>query len=198
MNKKIQSYIYENSDIIVKFLTCYIIGIVIGFCILNFTSGKNEYIEDVNNVLSNISKDNFDKITVITNGIKNNSVLILICYASLLTFISPIILLTVCMVKSISNSIYTFSIFKVFGLGKGLLFFFTCNLIPMLFNMAAYILLSVNIIHTFSMLKSAKNIHFRDVLKHVFLLMICISLICFSLVFEEILVSFFINLYSSI
>lgn len=198
MNKSIQKYIVENIHTILKLLIIYAIGILVGIILFNISDIKNEYVDIVNNVFNSVNQENFKSINVILNGLKNNILLISLLYLSLITLIAPIVVCILLMLKAIVTGIYICCLFSIFGFGNGLIAVFLSVILPLLFCIPAYIFISTNIINLYINFTTNNKIEFKEVIKHVYWLIISFSLISFSLVLEQVMTSVIFNLYKGL
>lgn len=195
MSKNIQKYLYDNLGSIIKLLVIFGMGIVIGLFVFNI---NGEYKEAVKQVFESTKSENFDGINVILNGIKNNGIILLVMYMSLFTYISPAICSSLIFLKGCILSIYSCALIYILGMGKGILFAFLTNIFPSIFSLIAYMLITINICDIFKNLKNFKGINLSIIIKDIYILLIAVSLICFSLVLEQAFSECMIGMYCKI
>lgn len=198
MNKSVQKYIAENLSTILKILSIYVIGVIIGIILFVFTDIKTEYVDIVKNIFEQTKQENFEGINVIANGIKNNFFFIGILYLSMLTIISPIILSAVILLKAIVTGIYSCTIFCIFGMIKGILVFLLNVVLPVILALMGYVVICTNIICIFNSINTGEKIPLKEVLKQIYWLVISVSLIVFSSVIEQLTTGVVFNLYMNI
>ncbi len=195
MSKNIQKYLCNNIGSIVKLLIVFGVGIAIGFLVYSI---NGEYKENVKEIIDSTKAENYNGINIILNGVKNNGIIILIMYLSLLTYISPAICSSLIFLKGCITSIYSCALIYILGMGKGMLFVFLTSIIPSIFSLASYILISIEVSGIYTNLKNGKKTSISSILKGVYILLIAISLICFSIVLEQVFSQCMVDLYSKI
>jgi len=198
MNKKIQKYISENISIIIKLVSIYAIGIVIGVIFFKISGMKQDYIKVVQDIFNSTKEENFKGINLIYNGIKNNVVIFATLYLSLLTIIAPFIIGIIIMLKGAMLGIYTCIIFNVFGFGKGLIVTILTILLPNLLSLLAYIFSSTNIISFFKKLAGGETIGVGLIIKQVYWCVLSLSLLCLSVVVEQLISGIILRLYNKV
>lgn len=198
MSKSVQKYIRENISVISKIAIVYLIGIIIGILLFIFTDISNDYTNIIKNVFENFKLENFEGINVISNGIKNNFIYILVLYFSLITIIAPLIICFLVVIKAIVTGIYICSLFSIFGFLKGLIVSIISVIIPVLFSLTGYIIICTNIINIFKCISQGEKVEIKTILKHLYYLVISISLISFSIVIEQLMTGVSINIYTNI
>ena len=179
MSNSIQKYIRENISTILKILFIYFIGVAVGIIIFIFTDIKTEYINIVSGVFEGVKSDNFEGINIIANGIKNNIVYIGILYFSLITIIAPLIICFFVFLKAIVTGIYLCTLYSVFGVFNGILVSLISVIIPNIFSLIGYIIICTNVINLFKLIFQGEKVDIKQVLKHLYFLLISISLISF-------------------
>ena len=198
MSNSIQKYIRENISIILKILFIYFIGVAVGIIIFIFTDIKTEYINIVSGVFEGVKSDNFEGINVIANGIKNNIIYIGILYFSLITIIAPLIICFFVFLKAIVTGIYLCTLYSVFGVFNGILVSLISVIIPNIFSLIGYIIICTNVINLFKLFSQVVKVDIKQVLKHLYFLLISISLISFSIVLEQLMTGVRLKIYTNI
>ncbi len=198
MSNSIQKYIRENISIILKILFIYFIGVAVGIIIFIFTDIKTEYINIVSGVFEGVKSDNFEGINVIANGIKNNIIYIGILYFSLITIIAPLIICFFVFLKAIVTGIYLCTLYSVFGVFNGILVSLISVIIPNIFSLIGYIIICTNVINLFKLISQGEKVDIKQVLKHLYFLLISISLISFSIVLEQLMTGVSLKIYTNI
>ena len=198
MSNSIQKYIRENISIILKILSIYLIGILIGVALFVFTDIKDEYVNIVNGVFEGATLENFEGINIITNGIKNNIIYIGILYFSLITIIAPLIICFFVFLKAIVTGIYICTLYSVFGIFNGILVSIVSVIIPNIFSLIGYIIICTNIINLFKLISQGEKADIKQLLKHFYFLLISISLISFSIVLEQLMTGVSLKIYTNI
>lgn len=198
MSNSIQKYIRENISTILKILFIYFIGVAVGIIIFIFTDIKTEYINIVSGVFEGVKSDNFEGINVIANGIKNNIIYIGILYFSLITIIAPLIICFFVFLKAIVTGIYLCTLYSVFGVFNGILVSLISVIIPNIFSLIGYIIICTNVINLFKLISQGEKVDIKQVLKHLYFLLISISLISFSIVLEQLMTGISLKIYTNI
>lgn len=198
MSKSIQKYIRENFGTIVKILGVYLIGIIIGIILFCFTDVKKEYTTIVTGILDNAKLENFEGINIISNGIRNNTLYILLLYLSSITFVAPLIICLMIILKAIVTGIYICTLFSIFGFLRGIAVVFISVLVPIAFSLCGYICVCINVISMFKSLFSSQSVRAGNVVKHIYFLIIAISLISFSIVVEQLTTKVTLGIYMNL
>ena len=198
MNKNIQKYVAENISIISKILLFYVSGVILGIILFVFTDIKAEYIDIVKNILEQTKQENFQSINVIANGLKNNLFFIGIIYSSIITIISPLIIMTIIVLKAIVTGIYVCTLFSIFGILKGLGVIILNVLLPLLLSLTGFIIISTNAINIFKDINLGNKIGIKEAIKQGYWFIISFSLISFSIVVEQLTSGLVISIYSKI
>ncbi len=198
MSKSIEKYIRENIGTITKLLIIYLVGIIVGIVLCVVTNVENEYASMLTGVLENIKLSNYEGINIIANGIRNNAIFILFIYLSTITFIAPLLIVLFVISKAILTGVYICTLFKIFGILKGIVVVFTSVIIPLIFSLSGYIGLCTNVLSMFKLVYSGEKIYIKSILKHVYFLVVFISLICFSLVLEQFITRLTLSIYIDI
>lgn len=198
MNKNIQKYVAENISIISKILLFYVSGVILGIILFIFTDIKAEYIDIVKNILEQTKQENFESINVIANGLKNNLFFIGIIYSSIITIISPLIIMTIIVLKAIVTGIYVCTLFSIFGILKGLGVIILNVLLPLLLSLTGFIIISTNAINIFKDINLGNKIGIKEAIKQGYWFIISFSLISFSIVVEQLTSGLVISIYSKI
>ena len=198
MSNSIQKYIRENISTILKILFIYFIGVAVGIIIFIFTDIKTEYINIVSGVFEGVKSDNFEGINVIANGIKNNIIYIGILYFSLITIIAPLIICFFVFLKAIVTGIYLCTLYSVFGVFNGILVSLISVIIPNIFSLIGYIIICTNVINLFKLISQGEKVDIRQIIVHIYYLLISISLISFSIVLEQLMTGVSLKIYTNI
>lgn len=198
MNKGIKKYIRENLSTISKILFLYLLGILIGIVLFMFTDIKHEYVNIVTEIFNTTTQNNFEGINIISNGIRNNIIYIIALYFSLVTIIAPLIICFLVMIKAIITGIYICSILYIFGFFKGIAACFLSTILPIIFSLIGYVIICNNIISIFNSVSQGEKIDIRQIISHIYYLIISISLISFSIVIEQLMTGVIIKMYSNL
>lgn len=194
MSKKVLTYIRENLTTIIKFVIIYGIALALGIVIYTVTPIGKEYDSIITTTFDSAMVDNFDGLNIIITGIKNNFVIVIIILFSLVTYICPGILCSTIALKGVSTGIYISSLFSVFGIINGIKVVFLDVIIPQLFCVFGLILVCLLVLDLYNMKKNSEKMS----LNSLFIALFSISLISFSIVFEQLISSICINIYTNI
>ena len=185
-------------SIILKILVIYLIGIAIGILLFVFTNIKKEYVDIVSGVFEGVKSEDFEGINIIANGIKNNIVFIGILYFSLITIIAPLIICLFVILKAIVTGIYICTLYSVFGIFNGILVSIVSVIIPTFFSLIGYVIICTNIINLFKLISQGEKADIRQIIVHIYYLLISISLISFSIVLEQLMTGVSLKIYTNI
>jgi len=195
MTKIILKYLRENLDKILKFIIVVAIGIIIGV----FISSMNEiYAQNIKNTFELSKKSNFENVNIVVNGLKNNALMLIIFSFSIITIICSYILYFSMFFKGLSIGIYISSIFKIFGLSKGIIVFSLDVLIPQIFCLSAYVMIASVILNIYTSLKNDNDIYSKEKGSYIIICIISISFLALSIVFEQLVSSLCLGIYSNI
>lgn len=189
-------YIQDNINIILKFSLVCITGIVLGIVMYKFAD--KSYVDIIKNIFEQSKSEDFNGITVLVKGMKNNSIYILLCYMSLFCIYTPFVLLFLLLLKCASIGIYICSIFNLFGFSKGALCALVGVVLPNLFSLFGYILICTNIIDIYENMKNGIRIKLSHGLNYIYIFVISMSLISFSIVIEQLSSNIMLSLYNKI
>lgn len=189
-------YIQDNINIILKFSLVCITGIVLGIVMYKFAD--KSYVDIIKNIFEQSKSEDFNGITVLVKGMKNNSIYILLCYMSLFCIYTPFVLLFLLLLKCASIGIYICSIFNLFGFSKGALCALVGVVLPNLFSLFGYILICTNILNVYQRIREGIKFKLFNGINSIYIFLISISLISFSLVVEQLSSSIMLNLYNKI
>ena len=191
MTKKIIMYIRENIKEITIYACIYCAAVVIGIIMYNVLSIGHEYKELITNTLEGTKLDNFAGVNIIVNGIKHNALFLLIAVFAIFTYICTIILSSLFVVKGISTGIYISSLYSILGPIRGTEFVFLDVLIPQVFCVFGLILFA-------TLITNIKKTRFNEPLNILSISIFSLSLMSFSIAFEQLISSVCINIYTNI
>ena len=191
MTKKILIYIRENIKEITMYACVYFIAVVVGIVAYNVFPIGHEYEESITNTLNSTKVANFAGINIITNGIKQNALFLFIALFAIFTYISSIILSSLFVVKGISTGIYISSLYSILGPIRGTEFVFLDVLIPQVFCVFGFILFA-------TLITNIKKTRFNEPLNILSISIFSLSLMSFSIAFEQLVSSVCINIYTNI
>ena len=189
-------YVQENLNIIIKFSIVCLAGILLGVAIYKF--GSNSYTEIIKNIFNLSRSEDFRGINILVNGLKNNVIYIFICYLSLLVIYTPLALVFLITLKCTSIGIYICSIFSLFGFSKGIICVMCGIILPDIFCLFGYILICTNILNVYQRIREGIKFKLFNGINSIYIFLISISLISFSLVVEQLSSSIMLNLYNKI
>ena len=191
MTKKILMYIRENIKEITMYACVYFIAVALGIVAYNVFPIGHEYEELITNTLNSTKVANFAGINIITNGIKQNALFLLIAVFAIFTYICTIILSSLFVVKGISTGIYISSLYSILGPIRGTEFVFLDVLIPQVFCVFGLILFA-------TLITNIKKTRFNEPLNILSISIFSLSLLSFSIAFEQLISSVCINIYTNI
>lgn len=195
----VKDYIRDNFKSIIVLLSCIIIGLVSGIIVFQFMPDgtKNELIQTLNKTLSYTKQENFQGINVIKNGMMSNFILIFILYFSAVTLISHGLVCITNIFKGFAIGLYIPTLFQIFGLGNGILALFLLVIIPNIIYVPAFIYLSINSLNFHYKLIELKNKGSKLglTITEIYKLILGFSVISLSIIIEQLLSVFVINIY---
>ena len=191
-----KKYIQENIETIIKFGMICVAGILLGIIMYSFADSS--YIDIIKNIFDQSKNEDFNGINILVNGLKNNVIYVGVCYLTLMFIYTPLALLFLIILKCTSIGIYMCSIFSLFGFSKGIICVLVGVILPDIFCLFGYILISTNILDVYKRIKEGTKIRLYNGINFVYILLISISLISFSIVIEQLSSSIMLNLYNKI
>ena len=191
MTKKIIMYIRENIKEITIYACIYCAAVVIGIIMYNVLSIGHEYKELITNTLEGTKLDNFAGVNIITNGIKQNALFLFIALFAIFTYISSIILSSIFVVKGVSTGLFISSLYSILGPIRGTEFVILDVLIPQVFCVFGLILFA-------TLISYIKKNRFSEPLNIAYVTLFSLSLLSFSIAFEQLISSVCINIYTNI
>lgn len=194
--------IKENEKSIKIFIVCLLVGLATGFIVFNFlgVNNKNELITSIDDTLNICKSGNFEKVSIIQNGIKSNLIVMLIFLVIALTVVAPVVVCIMFFAKGFAIGIFTIVIFNIFGFWNGLLVNLLINIIPNIIYIPAYIFMGIKIIDFHYFILDDKTI--KEKLKKLTILIyhyiISMSFFFLSMVIEQLLFPIIISIYTKI
>lgn len=119
----VKEYVYQNKKIVIGLFVCILVGVVSGFVIYNFSSKdvKGILVKQMTESIELSEKEDFIKIDVIYNGIKNNICLIFFMFVFSIMLYGTILIYFLYIIKGVAIGIYIGTLFGIFGVWWGLL-----------------------------------------------------------------------------
>lgn len=191
MSKIITTYIRENISDILKYTIVFVISVVVGIILSNFFGIGDKYTTVINSALDSTIDESFDGLNIIGSGIKTNLTLIAIVIFSVFTYICSFVITTVISFKGVVTGVYISCLFKIFGAFRGIAVTFLDVFIPQLFCVFGLILLGLIAI-------SVNNVNKKCSARDVIIAIFSLSLMSFSIVFEQLISGICINIYTNI
>lgn len=138
----------ENKKSIKVFAFCLLLGLATGFISYNFLSAdnKHELVNSVKVTLDICKNENFEKVSILENGLKSNLYTIIMFLAVATTIVAPIVFCAIYFFKGFAIGIYMSVIYSIFGFWDGTLSNFMINIIPNLIFIPAYIFIGLKTI----------------------------------------------------
>jgi len=199
MKEILKDYINENGKMIRVILACLGIGVLVSCIMYMFLDEglKNELINTLKNTLNLSRADNFESINVIKNGVIANAILIFVIYFCSITLIAPLLICTITFVKGFALAIYIPIIFQIFGFSKGLLVIFLLMILPNLIYLPSYIYTSINALQFhYKMYDTEMKNKVMSIFQEIIKIFIAFSLICLSVVIEQLISGTIMHIYS--
>ena len=123
LKNMVKEYVYQNKKIVIGLFVCILVGVVSGFVIYNFSSKdvKGILVKQMTESIELSEKEDFIKIDVIYNGIKNNICLIFFMFVFSIMLYGTILIYFLYIIKGVAIGIYIGTLFGIFGVWWGLL-----------------------------------------------------------------------------
>lgn len=199
MLEYIKKYIKNNFKSIIILLMCIIFGLVVGIFVYNFMpfNTKNEIVKTLNDTLNCTKQENFEGINVIKNGMVSNAILIFILYFLSITLIAPVLICILNIFKGFAIGLYIPTLFQVFGFGNGTIVLLLLVIIPNIIYIPAFIYLSINSLSFhYSLIELANGGNkLKLTIKEMYKLILGFSVICLSVIIEQLLSVGVIKIY---
>jgi hypothetical protein len=189
----------ENKKSIKVFIFCLLIGLATGIISYNFLSEDNkvQLVNSVKTTLDICKGENFERVSILQNGLKSNLYTIILFIAVATTIVAPLIFCAIYFLKGFAIGIYVSVIYSIFGFWNGTLSNFLINIIPNLIFIPAYIFIGLKTIDFHYFICGDSNI--VDKLKRLIYLgysyMIGMPFFFLSIVIEQIMFPIILNIY---
>ena len=202
IKKWLKDYVEINKREIVFVISFLLLGIIIGIGMYIFSSTeiKETLIKGAKQVFD-ISKDEtYLKTNIILNGIKQNTIIILILAILSVTLFGKWIIYGIVILKGMALSIYTIILFNIFGPFWGILVTFLLIILVNLIYLPAYIYIVVCFLEiNFNIFKiKIKDKGYSFIYKTIFSVIIAFSLILSSVILEQITSPIVLSIYNKI
>lgn len=138
----------ENKKSIMVFIFCLLLGLATGIISYNFLSAdnKHELVNSVKNTLDICKNENFEKVSILQNGLKSNLYTIILFLVVSTTIVAPLVFCCIYFLKGFAIGIYISVIYSIFGFWNGTLSNFLINIIPNIIFIPAYIFIGLKTI----------------------------------------------------
>ena len=175
---------------IILLFSIYVIGILFGFIlyILLDENSKLQIFDNINQVVSLTTKDNFNSINILKNGLQTNSIFVILIILSSFMIISFAVISFAIFLKGTSLSLYICIIFKVFGFWKGILGMVTMAVIPSIIITFCYIFLGNECYNSNLklLMRISKNTIFKSIFSNTIKALMIIPFVILSIYLEQI------------
>lgn len=199
LKKYILNLLEENKKSIKVFVFCILIGLATGIVTYNFLTAdnKHELVNSVKSTLDICKNENFEKVSIIQNGIKSNFLTILLFVAVSTTIVAPLIFCVIYFLKGFAIGIYVSVIFSIFGFWNGTLSNFLINIIPNLIFIPVYILIGLKAIDFHYYIISDNKVlqKLKNTIGLLYSYVVFLPFIFLSLVLEQIMFSVVLGMY---
>ncbi len=192
----------ENKKSIKVFIFCLLLGLATGIISFNFIgeANKQELVNSVKVTLDICKNENFEKVSILQNGLKSNLITIILFLAVSTTIVAPLVFCCIYFLKGFAIGIYISVIYSIFGFLNGTLSNFLINLLPNIIFIPAYILVGLKTIDFHYYIFGNNTL--ADKLKKLVYLgysyIICMPFFFLSLVIEQIVFIIVLNIYLKI
>lgn len=192
----------ENKKSIKVFIFCILLGLVTGIISYNFLSADNkqELVNSVKITLDICKNENFDKVSILQNGLKSNLYTIILFLIVSTTILAPIVFCCIYFLKGFAIGIYISVIYSILGFWHGTLSNFLINIIPNLIFIPAYIFIGIKTIDFHYYICGPNSL--REKIKRLIYLgysyIIAMPFFFLSIVIEQIVFPIVLNMYLKI
>jgi len=202
VKKWLKEYINKNIYDILIVLVMLVIGIVVGIGIFIFApeSSKELLVTSAKSIFE-ISKDEaYVKTNIIINGLEMNALLLLVLFISSVTLFGKYLIQFIIVLKGTAIAIYTIVLFKIFGLGYGLVAVGLLVLLVNLIYLPAFIYLTVTFLEiNFNIFKTKiSTITMLEKLGILGKTIVAFTMIFSSIVIEQIMSSIVLSIFLKI
>lgn len=191
--------IKENKKSIKVFIFCILLGLATGIISYNFLSldNKHELVNSVKNTLDICKGENFEKVSILQNGLKSNLYMIIIFLVVSTTIVAPIIFCCIYFLKGFAIGIYISVMYSIFGFWDGTLSNFLINIIPNLIFIPVYIFIGIKTIdfHYYICGTNTLSEKIKRLMYLGYSYIICMPFFFLSIVIEQILFPIVLNIY---
>jgi len=194
--------IKENKKSIKVFIFCILLGLATGIISYNFLSldNKHELVNSVKGTLDICKGENFEKVSILQNGLKSNLYMIIIFLVVSTTIVAPIIFCCIYFLKGFAIGIYISVMYSIFGFWDGTLSNFLINIIPNLIFIPVYIFIGIKTIdfHYYICGTNTLSEKIKRLMYLGYSYVICMPFFFLSIVIEQILFQVVLNIYLKI
>ena len=191
--------IKENKKSIKVFVFCILLGLATGIISYNFLSldNKQELVNSVKDTLDICKGENFEKVSILQNGLKSNLYMIILFLVVSTTIVAPIVFCCIYFLKGFAIGIYISVIYSIFGFWDGTLSNFLINIIPNLIFMPIYIFIGIKTIdfHYYICGTNTLSEKIKRLMYLGYSYIICMPFFFLSIVIEQILFPIVLNIY---
>ena len=192
----------ENKKSIKVFAFCILLGLVTGVISYNFLSldNRQELVNSVKSTLDICKGENFEKVSILQNGLKSNLYTIILFLIVSTTIVAPIVFCCIYFLKGFAIGIYISVIYSIFGFLDGTLSNFLINIIPNLIYLPVYIFIGIKTID-FHYYICGPNLLREKIKKLVYVsysYAIAMPFFFLSIVIEQIVFPIVLNIYLKI
>jgi len=192
----------ENKKSIKVFVFCILLGLATGFISFNFLSATNkqELVNSVKITLDICKNENFEKVSILQNGLKSSLYTIILFLVVSTTIVAPIVFCCIYFLKGFAIGIYISVIYSIFGFWNGTLSNFLINIIPNLVYIPVYIFIGIKTIdfHYNICCTNPLREKFKKLIYLGYLYIISMPFFFLSIVIEQIVFPIVLNIYLKI
>ncbi|MDD2375872.1 MAG: hypothetical protein PHD15_01280 [Clostridia bacterium] len=202
MKNYVLKIIKENKKSIKVFIFCIVLGLATGIVSYNFLSvdNKHELVNSVENTLDICKNENFEKVSILQNGLKSNLYTIILFLIVSTTIVAPMVFCCIFFLKGFAIGIYISVIYSIFGFWDGTLSNFLINIIPNLIFIPVYIFIGIKTIDFHYYICGPNSL--REKIKSLIYLgysyIISMPFFFLSIVIEQIVFPIVLNIYIKI
>lgn len=192
----------ENQKSIKVFTFCLLLGLATGIIAYSFLSSDNktELVNSVKSTLDICRGDNFERVSILQNGLKSDLYMIILFLIAATTIVAPLVFCAIYFLKGFAIGIYISVIYSIFGFWNGLLSNFFINLLPNIIFIPVYIFIGIKTIdfHYFICTENTVTDKIRKLIYLTYSYIIAMPFFFLSIVIEQIMFQVVLGIYMKI
>lgn len=189
MKNYLLKYIEDNFKSVKTLFFCLIVGLVVGIITYQFIDSgvRGELVNSIKSTLDISSKQGFEGINIIKNGVVSNLGICTLIYLIAITLIAPFCICILNLFKGFAIGIYIPSLFEVLGAGNGFIALLILVILPNIIYIPSFIYMCTNSINFHYTITDKSNLGNKMAIfiKESYKIVIGLSLMIFSVLIEQ-------------